>query len=130
MAYNETTNSKFGGFMMELDKKALGERISQYREKRGITQMKLAEDLDVSPTHVSYMEKGKRGLTLERLILVANVLHVSTDQLLVDYLENTIELTSFEFADLLSDCSEYERRVLLKVVTSTKTALRDNRHLR
>ena len=115
---------------MELDKKALGERISQYREKRGITQMKLAEDLDVSPTHVSYMEEGKRGLTLERLILVTNVLHVSTDQLLVDYLENTIELTSFEFADLLSDCSEYERRVLLKVVTSTKTALRDNRHLR
>jgi transcriptional regulator with XRE-family HTH domain len=130
MAYNETTNSIFGGFMMELDKKALGERISQYREKRGITQMKLAEDLDVSPTHVSYMEKGKRGLTLERLILVANVLHVSTDQLLVDYLENTIELTSFEFADLLSDCSEYERRVLLKIVTSAKTALRDNRYLR
>lgn len=115
---------------MELDKKALGERISQYREKRGITQMKLAEDLDVSPTHVSYMEKGKRGLALERLILVANVLHVSTDQLLVDYLENTIELTSFEFADLLSDCSEYERRVLLKIVTSAKTALRDNRYLR
>ena len=130
MSYNETTNSIFGGFMMELDKKALGERISQYREKRGITQMKLAEDLDVSPTHVSYMEKGKRGLTLERLILVANVLHVSTDQLLVDYLENTIELTSFEFADLLSDCSEYERRVLLKIVTSAKTALRDNRYLR
>ena len=130
MAYNETTNSIFGGFMMELDKKALGERISQYREKRGITQMKLAEDLDVSPTHVSYMEKGKRGLTLERLIMVANVLHVSTDQLLVDYLENTIELTSFEFADLLSDCSEYERRVLLKIVTSAKTALRDNRYLR
>jgi transcriptional regulator with XRE-family HTH domain len=130
MAYNETTNSIFGGFMMELDKKALGVRISQYREKRGITQMKLAEDLDVSPTHVSYMEKGKRGLTLERLILVANVLHVSTDQLLVDYLENTIELTSFEFADLLSDCSEYERRVLLKIVTSAKTALRDNRYLR
>ena len=130
MAYNETTNSKFGGFMMELDKKALGERISQYREKRGITQMKLAEDLDVSPTHVSYMEKGKRGLTLERLILVANALHVSTDQLLVDYLESTIELTSFEFADLLSDCSEYERRVLLKIITSAKTALRDNKHLR
>ena len=121
---------KFGGFMMELDKKALGERISQYREKRGITQMKLAEDLDVSPTHVSYMEKGTRGLTLERLILVANALHVSTDQLLVDYLENTIELTSFEFADLLSDCSEYERRVLLKIITSAKTALRDNKHLR
>ncbi len=75
---------------MELDKKALGERICQYREKRGITQMKLAEDLDVSPTHVSYMEKGKRGLTLERLILVANVLHVSTDQLLMDYLENEV----------------------------------------
>ena len=130
MDYNETTNSIFGGFMMELDKKALGERISQYREKRGITQMKLAEDLDVSPTHVSYMEKGKRGLTLERLILVANALHVSTDQLLVDYLENTIELTSFEFADLLSDCSEYERRVLLKIITSAKTALRDNKHLR
>ena len=67
--------------------------------------------------------------SLDTLVRVANALNVSTDDLLVDSLTNTIKVSNHEFADILADCSDYELRVLLDMVKAAKQALREYKHL-
>lgn len=113
---------------MILDKDALGKRIQLYRKRRGITQQDLAEHIDCSTTHISYCETGRKNMSLETFVCLANALHVTADELLVDSLENTVKVSNHEFSALLNDCSEYEKHVLLDVLTATKESLRDNNH--
>ena len=109
---------------MAVDYSALGEKIRGYRVKRGFTQEKLAEEANRSSTYISHIERGVKSMSLDTLVEVANALNITADSLLVDELDNTIVITNHEFASLIADCSEYERRVLLEVVKSTKTAMR------
>ena len=41
-------------------------------------------------------------------------------------LENTVKTSNHEFATILFDCSDYEKRVLLDIVTAAKASLREN----
>ena len=59
-----------------MDRKALGKRIRTERSKRNLTQEQLAEAVGVSTTYIGFVERGERTVTLEKLIDIANVLHV------------------------------------------------------
>lgn len=63
---------------------AVGKRIKEAREREGLTQEELAEYVDMSSAHISVIERGKKGLRLENLVRIANVLGVSPDELLQD----------------------------------------------
>ena len=52
------------------------------REKRGITQTKLASDLDIKQESISAYEKGKSFPTVDTLIKLADYLDTSIDYLL------------------------------------------------
>ena len=67
-----------------MDLCAVGARIKEAREKSGLTQEDLAAELDMSPTHISVLERGRKAPKLETLVNIANALHVSTDMLLQD----------------------------------------------
>lgn len=56
--------------------------IKQARQARGYTQRELGERIGVSAITVSNWESGKRELRSSALCLLADVLDVSTDQLL------------------------------------------------
>lgn len=106
----------------------IGKRVGELRKRRGLSQAALAEMIDKSPTYISYIESGLKCMSLDTLVSIANALTVSADELLMDSLDNTVKVSNHEFASLLVDCSEYEKRVLLTVVESAKSALRDNQH--
>ena len=63
---------------------AIDARIKAARERAGLTQEDLAAELDMSPTHISVLERGRKAPKLETLVNIANTLHVSTDMLLQD----------------------------------------------
>lgn len=67
-----------------MDLCAIGARIKAARECAGMTQEDLAAELDMSPTHISVLERGRKAPKLETLVNIANTLHVSTDMLLQD----------------------------------------------
>lgn len=67
-----------------MDLCAIGARIKAARERAGMTQEDLAAELDMSPTHISVLERGRKAPKLETLVNIANTLHVSTDMLLQD----------------------------------------------
>ncbi|WP_158246314.1 helix-turn-helix domain-containing protein [Sulfobacillus sp. hq2] len=59
-----------------------GERLKMARTSRGLDQSELGQLLGISQNAISLYERGLRKLSSERLVQVAQVLHVSTDYLL------------------------------------------------
>lgn len=57
-------------------------RLKQLRKERGISQLKLATDLNMNQNSVSRYENGEREADYETLIKLANYFHVSIDYLL------------------------------------------------
>ena len=107
----------------------IGKHIGEIRKRRGLSQQKLSEIIDKSPTYLSYIEGGLKCMSLDTFVSIANALQVSADELLKDNIENNIKVANHEFASLIADCSEYEKRVLLSMLKTAKTAMRENRHL-
>ncbi|HJB82598.1 MAG TPA: helix-turn-helix domain-containing protein [Candidatus Mediterraneibacter intestinavium] len=49
-----------------------GRRIREERRKLGLTQEKLAEDVNLSTAYIGQIERGERSPTLENIITIAN----------------------------------------------------------
>lgn len=111
---------------MKLDNVKLGKRIKAIRKRKNISQMALSEIIDCSPNHLSYIENGNRGVSLANFVRIANALGASADELLMDSLDNTAEAMNHEFLSITADCSEYEKRVLLGILSAVKVAMREN----
>ena len=67
-----------------MDQVAIGARIKAARERVYLTQEQLAEIIDISPTHMSVIERGVKTPKLDTFVRIANALGVSTDALLQD----------------------------------------------
>ena len=57
-------------------------RLSLLRKQAGLSQKQLGEVIGVSNKAICTMENGTRETTFERLVLLAEFFHVSTDYLL------------------------------------------------
>lgn len=112
--------------MTNHDIEVLGAKLKATRKKRGFTQAQLAELVDCSNTYICYLEKGTKCMSLDMFIFVANALNVSADELLQDFLENTVAVSNHEFAAIITDCSTYEKRILLDSIRAIKQSLREN----
>lgn len=56
-------------------------RICEIRTKKGVTQYKLAQDLNVNRSSVSKWESGERKPSFEMMLKIAAYFDVSTDYL-------------------------------------------------
>jgi transcriptional regulator with XRE-family HTH domain len=65
---------------------AIGQRIRQYRQQRGLKQADLAEapNVNLTRTSISNIEKGLQGVQLPTLYAIAQVLEVAVFNLLPD----------------------------------------------
>ena len=64
-----------------MDKIEFPEKIRSLREAALLTQKQLALQIGVTPTTVSHYEAGRKFPSLDVLIKLANVFHVSLDYL-------------------------------------------------
>lgn len=60
----------------------LGAQVRNLRRSRGMTQERLAEELEISPRYLAGIERGERNLTLDSVDLLAEQLGVSPWSLL------------------------------------------------
>ena len=104
--------------MKEVDYGKIGERIKQFRSKKGLSQEQLGLLVIADSKHISHIEQGNRRPSLEILIHIANALDTSADDLLVDSLDHTA--AKDELHELLADCSETEKAILIKTLKFTK----------
>jgi len=114
---------------MGLNYRAIGKRIMTGRKKNQLSQLMFSELIDKSPTYVSYIETGKRSMSLDTFVQIANALCVSADILLTEQLTGTVMAASQEVTMLLKDCSDVERLFITDMVKSIKAALRERKLL-
>ena len=99
-----------------MDGKAVGRRIKEAREKRHLTQEELAARIDISPTHVSVIERGTKIPRLDTFVAIANALEVSGDALLLDVVDHAAESQASDLSAALEGRPWEEKRRILKVV--------------
>jgi transcriptional regulator with XRE-family HTH domain len=109
---------------MELDYKAIGQRIKDARAGIGMSQERLAELAGLSMTHTSHIETGNTKVSLPALVQVANALNVSLDDLVCDSLDKAKTIFENEITQTVQDCSEQEIRVIADMIIALKSSLR------
>ena len=62
--------------------KQLGKRIAALRKEIGLTQVQLAEVLDISQQHMAAIEAGRRKATASNIPVLAQLFGISADELL------------------------------------------------
>lgn len=110
---------------MQFDAHILALRLKKLRNKRNITQEHLAEMADLSTVYISYMERGVRVPSLEKLIDVCNALECTMDELLDGFLTAKPSNSPITTEQMLADCSIEERKFLMKVCRAFQEFLQD-----
>jgi transcriptional regulator with XRE-family HTH domain len=94
-----------------------GEQIKSYRIKLGLTQLQVANELDVTPGYISNVENGRTAMSLRLLTFYAKLMHVSLDSL-VGNLEPTYKDNALDNALLeeISKMDDATKEKLLKTI--------------
>lgn len=114
---------------MTINYSLIGNRIKSARKAKGLSQSALSELIDRSVGYMSYIETGSKKPSLETLIQIANALDVTIDELLSDNLAAASPVSNTQINQLLSDCSAFEKRVILLSIKSIKEAIRISKPL-
>lgn len=89
--------------MEKLNYVEIGNRIRTKRKELKLTQDKLSEIIDVSPTYISEIERGCSICSLFTLTKIAQTLHVSLDYLIFGI---TLENFNTTFTEILKTIPE------------------------
>jgi len=92
-----------------MDKKEIGKQIKEKREALGFTQNQLAEEVGISYSFMSVIERGVGAPGLDNLIKILNVLDLSADVLLSKELNNGFVARASAYADRLGELPKKER---------------------
>lgn len=110
---------------MSIQYESIGKRIRKFRMEKNLSQEKLAEMINTTNNHISRIEIGQRVPSVETLILIANALNVSVD----DLLKNSIDLhntsTEDEIRETMIDCNEDEQKMLIRILQFMKALLKE-----
>ncbi len=103
-----------GGDYMRFDgNELIGYRVSKFRKLHGFTQADLAEKIDLSPTEISNIERGKNSISFNTLVNLCRELDVCPCQLLSGAIKDTVEEN---IIDLVHELNQNEREVLYKLL--------------
>lgn len=111
----------------EVDYKKIGKRIRAERKKLSLTQEQLAEKADMNASHLSHIETGQTKLSLPTIVMIANALNISVDELLCGSLKQFNHVYYNQIAEELADCDEDELQAILEIVHTSKTVIRKAR---
>lgn len=89
-----------------MDWSGIGARIRRQREFMGYTREQLAEMLDITPKFCSDIELGAKGMSVQTLCRISDVLHLSADYILFGQKGNP---TDDPISPMLQNCSKDER---------------------
>lgn len=104
--------------------KDVGARIREARKVQKLSQADLAERLQISTSHMSDIENGKKNIGLDIFMRLTEALQVSADWLLRTDIPSVSNIQNSEVVEILSDCSADEVQFLIKMMKEMKAGLR------
>ena len=99
-----------------MDMIAIGSRIKEAREQAHLTQEELAEIVDISPTHMSVIERGVKTPKLDTFVKIANALHLSADALLQDVVTPVADSITAELSVRIGRLPQKEQNRILNAI--------------
>ena len=109
---------------MKLNYSTIGKRIQECRNLKKITQQLLAEKIDKSVPYISHIETGVKHPSLKTVILIAEALEVTVDQLLYGNQNFDSRVYLKEVNQIFEGCEiSYERRFIYEIVMAAKQSL-------
>lgn len=109
---------------LSIDYRDLGVRIRKKREAAGLSQADLAAQAKLSTQHISNVENAKSKIGLEKLVMVANVLNSSLDELICGSMKNSRVVYQSDVAEIMEELSDVEMRVLPEYLRCFDTTYR------
>lgn len=109
---------------MSVNYKMIGRQIKVRRRTRRMSQAFLAEQVELSVSYISCIERAKKQVSLEALVRIANSLDTTVDSLLVGSQTNDPLALTARWAELLSDCSNEEKILIYDTAFALKASLR------
>ena len=96
--------------LMEYNLKESGRRIQQLRKSKGFTQETFAEKLGYSDAFIASVETGRKGISIDALLLMAEVLDCTLDYLI------TGKTGDNKVSKLLAQVAENKKEVAEKIL--------------
>ena len=99
-----------------MDMIAIGSKIKEARERAHLTQEELAEIIDISPTHMSVIERGVKTPKLDTFVKIVKALNLSADALLLDGMDQVNESIVAELSVRLGRLTDEEQNRILNAI--------------
>ena len=102
---------------MALDYKLIGDRLKKARIKKGYTQEKLSEMINVSIAYLSRIETGATRINLKRLNELCSILDVSEAFILNGASSGSADYLNNELNSILKDCTPEKKELIYQIAT-------------
>ena len=94
----------------------LGKKIQECREKAGISQEELAEQVGVSVTSISNIERGANYPSFENFIKILNIINASPNTVMFDLVDNAQVSKAGELWEQIKKLDANKRNKIFKVI--------------
>ena len=95
---------------------SVGRRIAKARIDKGYSQATLAEKANISVSHLSNIERGRKSLSAEVLLRIAEALQVSADGILFTDIPEVHTEVESQIDVNLNNCTVREKEFILKII--------------
>ena len=100
---------------MDLDYVLIGQRIKEARKKKGWSQEKLSEEIDVAVGFISRIERGNPVVSLKRLAQISRVLEVNLEYLISGVTVESRNYLNKELYQTLTTCTPDKQRLIYNI---------------
>lgn len=92
--------------MDNVNYKLIGQQLKRLRTARKISQLQLADALNISLQHVSNIETAHTRISLSRLVALTEYFRVPMSYFLYNNEDNSSDILQQQVAELLANCSQ------------------------
>ncbi len=107
--------------MKEINYKEIGKRIKIKRKEANLTQEKLSEIIDVSPSYISEIERGSSICSLATITNIADTINASLDYLVLGITENNADTV---FTNILKSIPEKNQNLYVNLCENIADTLK------
>lgn len=109
--------------MKSINYQEMGKRIRTQRELLGLTREQLAEKLGVSAKFCSDIELGIKGVSIQTLMKLSELLLLNTDYILFGSETSNLTPQQQQITHIVSECPEAYQDDLLTIVATFVSAV-------
>ena len=103
-----------GAGRMEIDYTLIGQRIKEARKKKGWSQEKISEEIDVAVAYISRVERGN-PINLKRLAQISHALDVPMEYLVTGVSLKSENYLNKELSDIVAQCSPEKQKLIYNI---------------